>query len=81
MVKVDAFVDVRNEICSRPALKVKTKLSQLRPGDILEVLADKSSKDDITRIFGKVLGHEILDVISRKKNIRILIKKREVCCE
>ena len=70
------LIDVRDETCSGPVLKVKVKLNQLQPDDVLEVLADCSSKDDITRIFGKLLGHQILSVESKEKYFRILIKKK-----
>lgn len=70
------MVDVREETCSGPVLKVKIKLNQMGPDEVLEVLANLSSKDDITRIFGKILGHQILSVESQEKDFRILIKKK-----
>ena len=69
-------IDVRDEICSGPILKVKIKLNQLKSDDILEVLVDTTSKDDITRIFGKILGHQILSIESKEKYFRILIRKK-----
>ena len=69
-------IDVRNEICSGPVLEVMKKLSSLSSTEILEVLADTSHKDDITRIFGKNLGHEILHVELKKEHVKILIKKK-----
>lgn len=70
------LVDVREEICSGPVLKVKVKLNQMEPNEVLEVLANFSSKDDITRIFGKILGHQIISVESHEKDFKILIKKK-----
>ena len=70
------MVDVREEICSGPVLKVKIKLNQMAPDEVLEVLATLSSKDDITRIFGKILGHQIVSIESQDNDFRILIKKK-----
>ena len=70
-------IDVRREACSGPVLKVKIAVNQLRPNELLEVLADESSIDDITRIFGKLLGHQILSVEPKEKYFKILIKKKE----
>ena len=53
------------------------KLNQMQPGDVVEVLVDRSSKDDVTRIFEKRLGHEILDIQSQTEFVTLLIKKRE----
>ncbi len=69
-------IDVRDEICSGPILKVKIKINQLKADDVLEVLVDTTSKDDITRIFGKILGHQIISIEPREKYFIIIIKKK-----
>ena len=51
------------------------KLNQMQPGDVVEVLVDRSSKDDVTRIFEKRLGHEILNIQSQTEFVTLLIKK------
>ena len=75
MQEADAFVDVRNEVCSKPVLKVKTKLEVLEKGQVLEVLADADAKEDILRIFGQIKGQKVHNIEDEEGHFRILIQK------
>ncbi len=70
-------VDVRKEVCSRPVLDVRIKMRKIKPGEILEVLADDSSHKDILRIFGKILKHEVVESRPMNNHVRILLRKTE----
>ena len=75
MQYVDAFVDVKNQVCTQPVLEVQKKLKVLRKGQVLEVLVNPKSKDDIIRIFGTIKKHDILGVEAHESHYRILIRK------
>ncbi|UCE75286.1 MAG: sulfurtransferase TusA family protein [Methanomassiliicoccales archaeon] len=75
MHKVDAFVDIRNQVCSKPVLEVRKRLELLEIGQVLEVLADSEGKENVLRIFGKIRKQNILDVVEKEGHLHIFIQK------
>lgn len=71
----DETVDCVGLYCPEPIFKTRQGLDNLKPGEVLEVIADDpGSEEDIPRLV-KRLGHELLEVTKEGSEIRFLIKK------
>lgn len=74
-VMPDESVDAVGLYCPEPIFKTRQALDGLKPGEVLEVVADDpGSEEDIPRLV-KRLGHELLEVTKEGNEIRFLIKK------
>lgn len=61
--------------CPEPLFQTRSKIDDLKSGEILEVLADDpASKEDLTR-FCKRTGHKLLEIKDNHGEFRFLIQK------
>ncbi len=61
--------------CPEPLFQAREAVDQLKPGEVLEVLADDpAAEEDLTR-FAKRTGHEMLEIENFDDHQRFLIKK------
>jgi tRNA 2-thiouridine synthesizing protein A len=61
--------------CPEPVFRTREEISEVRPGEILEVLADDpASKSDIDS-WAKRAGHELLSVEKTDEGYRFLIRR------
>ena len=61
--------------CPEPVFKTRMELDEMKPGEVLEVLADDPAAEEDLKSLVKNLEQEILDVSKKGSTLRILIKK------
>ncbi len=74
-MKADQSLDCMGLYCPMPIVKTVDKFKQLKPGEILEVVADdKGIKEDMPA-WCEATGHEFLGVEEKDGEIRVYVKK------
>lgn len=74
-MKADQSLDCMGLYCPMPIVKTVDKFKQLKPGEILEVVADdKGIKEDMLA-WCEATGHEFLGVEEKGEEIRVYVKK------
>ncbi len=74
-MEADHSLDCLGLYCPMPIVKTAERFKQLKPGEVLEVVADdKGIKKDITD-WCKVTGHECLGIEEQDGEIRVYVKK------
>ena len=72
---ITATVDARGQSCPGPLVALHKALKDVRPGDLLELLAtDPGSKSDVPS-WSKLSGHELLDASETSGVYRYVIRK------
>ena len=71
----DDTIDVRDLIAPISVLKVETRLSAMKPGEILEVIcADRDTKSDLKKI-AKNAGHHVLAVNKAIAHYQLILER------
>lgn len=74
-IKVDKVVDSRGTSCPGPILAAKKSIGDVKPGQIMEILAtDSGTKKDIPA-WAKKMGHEFLGFIEEAGNWKLYVKR------
>ncbi len=74
-MKADQSLDCMGLYCPMPIVKTAEKFKQLKPGEILEVVADdKGIKQDMPA-WCEATGHEFLGMKEEGGEIRVYVKK------
>ena len=74
-MKADYSLDCIGLYCPMPIVKATEKIKQLKPGEVLEVVADdKGIKEDMPA-WCEATGHEFLGVEEDGGEIRVYVKK------
>jgi tRNA 2-thiouridine synthesizing protein A len=74
--KADRVLDVKGLTCPYPVLKTKKLMDQMKPGEILEVIAtDDGCKTDLPA-WAKRTGNEFLGMFENTNFTRFFIKKK-----
>jgi len=74
-MKANQSLDCLGLYCPMPIVKIVEKFKQLKPGDVLEVVADdKGIKEDMPA-WCKATGHECLGMEEKGGEIRVYVKK------
>jgi len=74
-MKADQTLDCVGLYCPMPIFKTSEKIKELKPGEVLEVVADdKGIKLDMPA-WCKSTGHEFLGVEEEGNEIKVYIKK------
>ena len=74
-MKVDQSLDCVGLYCPMPIVKTVEKIKVMKPGEILEVVADdKGIKQDIPA-WCEATGHEFLGVEEEGGEIKVYVKK------
>ena len=75
-MKADQSLDCMGLYCPMPIVKTADKFKQLKPGEILEVVADdKGIKEDMPA-WCEATGHEFLGMEEKDGEIMVYVKKR-----
>ena len=74
-VKSDKVLDCIGLYCPEPVFKTRMELDEMKPGEILEVLADDPAAEEDIRSLVKHLGQEILGVTKEGNVVHVLIRK------
>ncbi len=70
-------LDVRGKICPFPLFYAKRKVTEMKPGEELEIIADDSTAKENILKWSRLHNHEILEKEDEKNYFRILLKKKE----
>ena len=74
-MKADQSLDCIGLYCPMPIIKTAEKIKQLKPGEVLEVVADdKGIKLDMSA-WCETTGHEFLGVDEEGNEIKVYVKK------
>lgn len=74
-ISADRVVDARGTSCPGPILAAKKSIGDIKPGQIMEILAtDSGTKKDIPA-WAKKMGHEYLGFIEEAGNWKLYVKR------
>ena len=74
-MKADQSLDCIGLYCPMPIVETAEKIKKLKPGEVLEVVADdKGIKQDMTA-WCRATGHEFLGVEEKGREIKVYVKK------
>ncbi len=74
-MKADKSLDCVGLYCPMPIVKTSEKIKELKPGEVLEVIADdKGIKQDMPA-WCQATGHEFLGVDEADGEIKVYVKK------
>ena len=73
--KPDRTLDCVGLYCPEPVFKTRLELDEMKVGETLEVLADDPAAESDIRSLVKNLEHELVSVVRKGDQVRIIIKK------
>jgi len=73
--KPDRTLDCVGLYCPEPVFKTRLELDEMKVGETLEVLADDPAAESDIRSLVKNLGQELVSVVRKGDQVRIMIKK------
>jgi len=74
-MKADKSLDCVGLYCPMPIVKTAEKFKELKPGEVLEVIADdKGIKQDMPA-WCKATGHEFLGIEEKDGEFHVFVKK------
>ena len=74
-MKADQSLDCMGLYCPMPIVKTAETIKQLKPGEVLEIVADdKGIKQDMPA-WCQATGHEFLGIEGGNGEIRVYVKK------
>ncbi len=74
-IKAHKTVDARGTSCPGPILAAKKSIADVKPGEIMEILATDSGTQKDLPAWSKKMGHEFLGVLEEPGYLRLYIKK------
>ena len=74
-MKADQSLDCMGLYCPMPIVKTADKFKQLKPREILEVVADDEGIKQDMPAWCEATGHEFLGVEEKGGEIRVYVKK------
>jgi TusA-related sulfurtransferase len=75
-IKSDKTLDCIGLYCPEPVIRTRMELDKLKPGGVLEVIADDPAAKEDIRSLVKRIGHELLKVEKEGRRLRFLIRKK-----
>ena len=74
-IKPNKTLDCTGLYCPEPVFRTRIELDKMKPGEILEVLADDpAAKEDIRSLI-KRIGDELLELEEQGDQFRFIIRK------
>ncbi len=70
-------LDVRGKICPFPLFYVKRKITEMKPGEELEIIADDATAKETIQKWSKFHDQEILNIEDEETFFRIILRKRK----
>ncbi len=70
-------LDVRGKVCPLPLFYAKRKISEMEPGEELEVITDDQTAKETIPKWSKIHDQEIVSIEDEDNFIRIRIRKRK----
>ena len=75
LVNPDRQIDCTGLFCPMPIVKTREAMTQMVPGQILEMLSDDPASDPDMRSWAQNTGHELLEVTRNGAVYRFVIRK------
>ena len=75
MPQPDATLDTFGLLCPVPIMKTASKIKELDPGQVLEILADDDQILEDMPAWCKSMGHELVQVIEEEGEYRLWVRK------
>jgi tRNA 2-thiouridine synthesizing protein A len=74
----DESLDCVGLFCPQPLFQTKQAIESIKPGQILEILADDAAAEEDIKRFCKRTGHELISVKRRPDGVqRILVRRKQ----
>ncbi len=70
-------LDVRGKVCPLPLFYAKRKISEMEPGEELEVITDDQTAKETIPKWSKIHDQEVVSIEDEDNFIRIRIRKRK----
>jgi len=74
-IKSDKVVDARGTSCPGPILAAKKAVTQIKPGEIMEVLSSDAGTNKDIPVWAKKAGHEFLGTVEESGFWKLFIKR------
>ncbi|MCX9011897.1 MAG: sulfurtransferase TusA family protein [Candidatus Methanoperedens sp.] len=68
-------LDVRGKICPLPLFYVKRKISEMKPGEELEVIADDTTAKETIPKWSRLHEHEIIRIEDEGGFFRVVVRR------
>jgi tRNA 2-thiouridine synthesizing protein A len=75
-MKADQTLDCFGLYCPMPIVKTAAKIKELKPGEVLEVLADDKGITKDMPAWCQATGHEFLGAEEQAGEIKVYIRKK-----
>ncbi len=69
-------LDVRGKVCPLPLFYAKRKISEMKPGEELEVITDDRTAKETIPKWSKIHDQEIVSIEEEGSSIKIRIRRR-----
>ncbi|MBS7632501.1 sulfurtransferase TusA family protein [Candidatus Bathyarchaeota archaeon] len=73
--KPDRTLDCLGLYCPEPVFKTRLELDEMKPGEVLEILADDPAAESDIESLARNLGHDVLSKSKEGNMVRVLIRK------
>jgi tRNA 2-thiouridine synthesizing protein A len=70
-------LDVRGKVCPFPLFYAKRKMSEMNPGDELEIIADDLTAKETIPKWSKIHDQKIVSIKDEGNFFRIIIRRRK----
>ncbi len=74
--KPTVTIDCVGLFCPQPIFQTRLQLDKLKPGDVLELLADDPAAEEDIKAFCKKTGNELIKIKKEGNILRFLIRKK-----
>ena len=68
-------LDVRGKICPLPLFYVKQKISEMKPGEELEIIADDMTAKETIPKWSKLHENEVVRIEDKGEFFRVVVKR------
>ena len=75
VVNPDRQIDCTGLFCPMPIVKTREAMTQMTPGQVLEMLSDDPASDPDMRSWAQNTGHDLLEVARTGAVYRFVIRK------
>jgi TusA-related sulfurtransferase len=75
-LRPDERLDCVGLYCPVPVMQTREHMDNIKPGEVLEVLADDPAAEEDIKSYVKRTGHEVVKFEKKEGHIRFLIKKK-----
>ena len=70
-------LDVRGKVCPLPLFYAKRKISEMKPGEEIEVIADDLTAKETIPKWSKLHAHEVISIKDEGDFFRIIIRRQK----